>query len=208
MEAGTPDLVKLEDLEATRALTGRTHLLSLLVENKPGVLARVAGLFSRRGFNIETLAVGPTEDPEISRMTLTVDGAVHPIDQVTKQLHKLVNVIKIRDMEPDQTIAREMAVFRIQASVESRRGDHAVRRDLPRHDRRRLAAGADDRGDRLEGQDRRLRAHDPPPRPDRDGAHGRGRRRPRPAGRLTGAHEKSASVYDTICERIKDHSRE
>jgi acetolactate synthase-1/3 small subunit len=120
MEAGTPDLVKLEDLEASRTLTGRKHILSLLVENKPGVLARVAGLFSRRGFNIDTLAVGPTEDPDVSRITLTLDGAVHPIDQVTKQLHKLVNVIKIRDMAPDTTIAREMALFRVQATVESR----------------------------------------------------------------------------------------
>jgi acetolactate synthase-1/3 small subunit len=120
MEAGTPDLIKLEDLEATSGLTGRKHILSLLVENKPGVLARIAGLFSRRGFNIDTLAVGPTEDPDVSRITMTVDGALHPIDQVTKQLHKLVNVIKIRDMEPDQTIAREMAVFKVQATVESR----------------------------------------------------------------------------------------
>jgi acetolactate synthase I/III small subunit len=120
MEAGTPDLVKLEDLEASRTLTGRKHILSLLVENKPGVLARVAGLFSRRGFNIDTLAVGPTEDPDVSRITLTLDGAVHPIDQVTKQLHKLVNVIKIRDMAPETTIAREMALFRVQATVESR----------------------------------------------------------------------------------------
>lgn len=116
MEAGTPDLIKLEDLEVTSGLTGRKHVLSLLVENKPGVLARIAGLFSRRGFNIDTLAVGPTEDPNVSRITLTVDGAVHPIDQVTKQLHKLVNVIKIRDMEPERTIVREMAVFKIQAS--------------------------------------------------------------------------------------------
>jgi len=117
MEAGTPELVKLEDLEASRALTGRKHVLSLLVENRPGVLARIAGLFSRRGFNIDTLAVGPTDDPDVSRITLTLDGAVHPIDQVTKQLHKLVNVLKIRDMEPDQTISREMALFRVQASV-------------------------------------------------------------------------------------------
>jgi acetolactate synthase-1/3 small subunit len=120
MEAGTPDLIKLEDLEATTGLTGRKHILSLLVENKAGVLARIAGLFSRRGFNIDTLTVGPTEDPNISRITLTVDGALHPIDQVTKQLHKLVNVIKIRDMEPEQTIAREMALFRVSATVESR----------------------------------------------------------------------------------------
>ena len=120
MEAGTPDLIKLEDLEATSGLTGRKHILSQLVENKPAVLARIAGLFSRRGFNIDTLAVGPTEDPDTSRITMTVDGALHPIDQVTKQLHKLVNVIKIRDMEPEQTIAREMALFKVQASVESR----------------------------------------------------------------------------------------
>ena len=120
MEAGTPELIKLEDLEASKVLTGRKHVLSLLVENKPGVLARIAGLFSRRGFNIDTLAVGPTEDPNVSRITLTLDGAVHPIDQVTKQLHKLVNVIKIRDMEPDQTITREMALFRVQAAVENR----------------------------------------------------------------------------------------
>jgi acetolactate synthase-1/3 small subunit len=121
MEAGTPDLIKLEDLEAASGrLTGRKHLLSILVENRPGVLARIAGLFSRRGFNIDTLAVGPTEDPEISRITLTLDGAIHPIDQVTKQLHKLVNVIKIRDMEPDETIAREMALFKVSAPAESR----------------------------------------------------------------------------------------
>jgi acetolactate synthase-1/3 small subunit len=119
-EPGTPDLVKLEDLEAGSVLTGRKHILSLMVENKPGVLARIAGLFSRRGFNIDTLAVGPTEDPDISRVTLTLDGAVHPIDQVTKQLHKLVNVIKIRDMEPDGTVAREMALFRVNAAVENR----------------------------------------------------------------------------------------
>lgn len=119
-EPGTPELVKLEDLQVANALSGRKHILSLTVENKPGVLARIAGLFSRRGFNIDTLAVGPTEDPDVSRVTLTLDGAVHPIDQVTKQLHKLVNVIKIRDMEPDGTVAREMALFRVNAAVENR----------------------------------------------------------------------------------------
>src|SRR6059036_358213 len=115
MEAGTPELIKLEDLQVGSGLTGRKHILSLLVENKPGVLARIAGLFARRGFNIDTLAVGPTEDPEVSRITLTLDGAVHPIDQVTKQLHKLVNVLKIRDMEPDSATSREMALFRVSA---------------------------------------------------------------------------------------------
>lgn len=117
---GSSELVRLEDLQAARTLSGRKHVLSILVENRPGVLARVAGLFSRRGFNIDTLAVGPTEDPNISRITLTLDGAIHPIDQVTKQLHKLINVLKIRDMEPEETVAREMALFKVSAAVENR----------------------------------------------------------------------------------------
>src|SRR5918998_216052 len=113
-EPGTKEVLNLADLEAAGGIhTGRKHILSLLVENKPGVLARIAGLFSRRGFNIQTLAVGPTDDPTLSRLTLTVDGALHPIDQVTKQLHKLVNVIKIRDLEPAETVARELALFKI-----------------------------------------------------------------------------------------------
>ena len=120
-EPGTKEVLNLADLEAAGGIhTGRKHILSLLVENKPGVLARIAGLFSRRGFNIQTLAVGPTDDPTLSRMTLTVDGALHPIDQVTKQLHKLVNVIKIRDLEPDETVARELALFKVSADNETR----------------------------------------------------------------------------------------
>jgi len=113
-EPGTKEILNLEDLEATAGMrTGRKHVLSILVENKPGVLARVAGLFARRGFNIDSLAVGPTDDESMSRITLTVDGAAHPIDQVTKQLHKLVHVIKIRDLEPGDTVARELALFKV-----------------------------------------------------------------------------------------------
>ena len=120
-EPGTKEVLNLADLEAAGGIhTGRKHILSLLVENKPGVLARIAGLFSRRGFNIQTLAVGPTDDPTLSRMTLTLDGALHPIDQVTKQLHKLVNVIKIRDLEPEEAVARELALFKISADGETR----------------------------------------------------------------------------------------
>ena len=120
-EPGTKEVLHLHDLQAAGGIhTGRKHVLSILVENKPGVLARIAGLFSRRGFNIETLAVGPTDDATISRITLTVDGALHPIDQVTKQLHKLVNVIKIRDLDPEETLARELAIFKIAADSESR----------------------------------------------------------------------------------------
>jgi acetolactate synthase-1/3 small subunit len=115
-EPGTKEPLTLAELEATTAVrTGRKHILSILVENKPGVLTRIAGLFARRGFNIDTLAVGPTDDPTLSRITLTLDGAMHPIDQVTKQLHKLVNVIKIRDLEPTETVARELALFKISA---------------------------------------------------------------------------------------------
>jgi acetolactate synthase I/III small subunit len=113
-EPGTKEILNLEDLEASGGIrTGRKHVLSILVENKPGVLARIAGLFARRGFNIDSLAVGATDDTSISRITLTVDGAAHPIDQVTKQLHKLVHVIKIRDLEPDERVARELALFKI-----------------------------------------------------------------------------------------------
>ena len=89
------------------------HILSVLVENKPGVLTRIAGLFARRGFNIETLSVGPSDDPTLSRLTITLDGANHPIDQVTKQLHKLINVLKIRDLEPSETVTRELALFKV-----------------------------------------------------------------------------------------------
>jgi acetolactate synthase I/III small subunit len=115
-EPATKEPLSLEELEAAASLrTGRKHVLSILVENKSGVLTRIAGLFARRGFNIDTLTVGPTEDEHISRVTLTVDGALHPIDQVTKQLHKLVNVLKIRDLEPDETVARELALFKVSA---------------------------------------------------------------------------------------------
>ncbi|HMS73174.1 MAG TPA: acetolactate synthase small subunit [Baekduia sp.] len=108
------ELLSLEELEANEVYrTGRKHVLSILVENKPGVLTRIAGLFARRGFNIDTLTVGPTDDPDYSRLTLTVDGAIHPIDQVTKQLHKLINVLKIRDLEPADTVARQLALFKV-----------------------------------------------------------------------------------------------
>lgn len=120
-EPGTKEILSLEELEAAGQFrTGRKHIVSIITENKPGVLARVAGLFARRGFNIDTLAVGPTDDPAISRFTITLDGAVHSIDQVTKQLHKLVNVLKIRDLEPEETLARELALFKVAADGTAR----------------------------------------------------------------------------------------
>src|SRR6201985_1048558 len=115
-EPGTKEILSLDQLEAVSGLrTGRKHILSILVENKPGVLTRIAGLFARGGFNPHTLAVAPTDDDAASRITLTLDGAVHPIDQVTKQLHKLINVLKIRDLEPGETLARELALFKVNA---------------------------------------------------------------------------------------------
>jgi acetolactate synthase-1/3 small subunit len=115
-EPGTKEILSLEELEAAGNFrSGRKHIVSILVENKPGVLTRVTGLFARRGFNINTLAVGPTDDDSVSRITITLDGAVHSIDQVTKQLHKLINVLKIRDLEPEETLARELALFKISA---------------------------------------------------------------------------------------------
>jgi len=120
-EPVTKEALSLEQLEASvSGMTGRKHILSILVENKPGVLTRITGLFARRGFNIDTLAVGPTDDDAVSRITLTLDGAVHPIDQVTKQLHKLVNVLKIRDLEPGDTAARELALFKVSADGTAR----------------------------------------------------------------------------------------
>ncbi|WP_188985506.1 acetolactate synthase small subunit [Saccharopolyspora thermophila] len=96
------------------------HTLSVLVENVPGVLARVAGLFSRRGFNIESLAVGPTEHPEISRMTIVVAVSEQPLEQVTKQLNKLVNVIKIVELEPDASVQRELLLVKVRADASVR----------------------------------------------------------------------------------------
>jgi acetolactate synthase-1/3 small subunit len=123
-EPGTKELLSLEELEAAGGMhTGRKHVLSILVENKPGVLTRISGLFARRGFNIDTLTVGPTDDDDLSRITLTLDGAMHPIDQVTKQLHKLINVLKIRDLEPADTVARELALFKVAVNDGSQRAE-------------------------------------------------------------------------------------
>ncbi|HEY0641424.1 MAG TPA: acetolactate synthase small subunit [Pseudonocardiaceae bacterium] len=93
------------------------HTLSVLVENKPGVLARVAGLFSRRGFNIDSLAVGPTEQPEVSRMTIVVAVEELPLEQVTKQLNKLVNVIKIVELEATAAVRRELLLVKVRADA-------------------------------------------------------------------------------------------
>jgi acetolactate synthase-1/3 small subunit len=96
------------------------HTLSVLVENKPGVLTRIAGLFARRGFNIDSLAVGRTECPDVSRMTIVVDGDDRVIEQVTKQLHKLIDVIKLHDMTDDEHVDRELILIKVNADPVSR----------------------------------------------------------------------------------------
>ena len=96
------------------------HTLSVLVENKPGVLVRIAGLFSRRGFNIDSLAVGPTEHPEVSRMTIVVNVEDSPLEQVTKQLNKLVEVIKIVELDGSASVSRELLLVKVRADATTR----------------------------------------------------------------------------------------
>jgi acetolactate synthase-1/3 small subunit len=96
------------------------HTLSVLVENKPGVLARVAALFSRRGFNIDSLAVGPTEHPDISRMTIAVNVEDLPLEQVTKQLNKLINVLKVVELDLAASVQRELLLVKVKADQASR----------------------------------------------------------------------------------------
>jgi len=102
------------------ATANTKHTLSVLVENKPGVLARIAGLFSRRSFNIDSLAVGPTEHPEVSRMTIVVDVEDTPLEQVTKQLNKLVEVIKIVELDGSTSVNRELLLVKVKADAETR----------------------------------------------------------------------------------------
>jgi acetolactate synthase-1/3 small subunit len=96
------------------------HTLSVLVENKPGVLARIAALFSRRGFNIDSLAVGPTEHPEISRMTVVVDVDALPLEQVTKQLNKLIEVLKVVELESTASVQREILLVKVRTDLQNR----------------------------------------------------------------------------------------
>jgi acetolactate synthase-1/3 small subunit len=96
------------------------HTISVLVEDQPGVLARVAGLFARRGFNIDSLAVGPTEEPGLSRMTIVVNVQHKPLEQVEKQLHKLINVLKVVEQAPGRAVERELALIKVRTAPEDR----------------------------------------------------------------------------------------
>lgn len=101
-------------------MSAQHHILSVLVENKPGVLSRVASLFSRRNYNIFSLAVSPTEDKRVSRMTIVVDVASTPLEQITKQLNKLIPVIKIVELAPSDAVERELMLVTVKAAKESR----------------------------------------------------------------------------------------
>jgi acetolactate synthase-1/3 small subunit len=98
----------------------QTHILSVLVQNRPGVLARVSGLFARRGYNIESLAVAPTDSPENSRITIVVDVEATPLEQITKQLFKLVDVLKISELDPADAVERELVLISVRAPADSR----------------------------------------------------------------------------------------
>jgi acetolactate synthase-1/3 small subunit len=98
----------------------RFHILVVKVENKPGVLTRVAGLFARRGFNIETLAVAPTDDERFSRLTILVDVESAPLEQIIKQLDKLINVVEIRELDPSQAVERELMIVTVKAPPAAR----------------------------------------------------------------------------------------
>ena len=96
------------------------HTLSVLVENHAGVLSRVAGLFSRRGFNIDSLTVGVTENPQVSRMTIVVDGDEYIVEQVSKQLNKLIDVIKIKQLDKADSVSRELVLLKVNADASAR----------------------------------------------------------------------------------------
>lgn len=96
------------------------HTVSVLVQDRPGVLARVAGLFARRGFNIHSLAVGNTEEPGLSRMTIVVDVQAKPLEQVEKQLHKLIDVLKVVELDPGASVERELALVKVRADAQTR----------------------------------------------------------------------------------------
>ncbi len=107
--------------EQTAAKTPKRHVISALVDNRPGVLARVAGLFARRGYNIDALAVSITEDPEVSRMTITVTGDERTLDQICKQLGKLVDVRRVIDHTGQAVVERELCLVKVETTRETRR---------------------------------------------------------------------------------------
>jgi len=120
MATGTLRIVSGTRPASTPVKPKRKHVISVMVENRPGVLARVSGLFARRGFNINSLAVSATENPEVSRMTVTTIGDENELEQIVKQLNKLIDVIQVFDHTNDALVAREIALYKIRANVATR----------------------------------------------------------------------------------------
>ena len=119
--ATADETMRLDDLrEVAGQLSGRKHILSILVENKPGVLTRITGLFARRGFNIISLAVAPTDDDRFSRVNLVIDAEETSVEQITKQLFKLVNVVKITELHPADAVERELLMVTVAVSPDQR----------------------------------------------------------------------------------------
>jgi acetolactate synthase I/III small subunit len=139
------------------------HTISVLVENKPGVLTRVSSLFARRGFNIDSLAVGTTEDPTLSRMTIVVSAEDVPLEQITKQLHKLINVIKIQDLDPEEMVDRELVLFKVNAPADRRHEvieiANVFRAKVVDVGRNSLTVEATGTGDKLQAMEDLLRAY-------------------------------------------------
>ena len=113
------------------------HVLSAVVQNVPGVLAHISGMFASRGYNIDSLAVGETEDPQLSRMTFVVVGDDSVLEQVRKQLEKIVTVVHVDDVSSQDFVERDLMLIKVRAAGGKRRGDPRAGRDLPRPDRRR-----------------------------------------------------------------------
>ena len=133
------------------------HVISALVENKSGVLAHVAGLFSSRGFNIDSLTVGRTENPGVSRMTIVVEGDEAVLEQVRKQLGKVIDVLKVSDFSGRDIVQRDLALVKVNAPPAKRAGDRFAHRDFPREGRGHLLDGHGRRAFRAGGQGGRVR---------------------------------------------------
>ena len=149
---------------------GHRHIISVLLENEAGALSRVVGLFSARGYNIETLTVAPTEDPTLSRMTIVTAGSDDIIEQITKHLNRLIEVVKVVDLTEGQHIERELMLMKVRAVGQGARGAQAHRRHLPRSHHRRDREELHDRTDRRGHQARCVHRGDRPDRDPRDGA--------------------------------------
>ena len=160
------------------------HTLAVLVENKPGALMRIASMFARRGYNIDSLAVGPTERHDVSRVTIRVDCEQHPLEQIEKQMHKLVNVLRVAELVPGESIERELALIKVDRAARAARRAARARRRLPRTRRRPRARGARLRGRRLARGDRLVRGARPAAR--RQGARPHRPHRPHPRVRPQG----------------------